>query len=167
MVRFYTADKHSTRPTGYNADSPMPGLNDIVGQTALKDLIRSKIQLARSGGLTLPHLLLSGDNETGKMTFATAIAQELGVTFTPVSGQTLVKFVDLSGLLSNMRPREILVIEESEGIPSPPVLELLVQSISSFQIKIQIGSGPGAREKHIRFYPIHSHRHHDQTLAGE
>ena len=49
-----------------------------------------------------------------------------------------------------MRPREILVIEESEGIPSPPVLELLVQSISSFQIKIQIGGGPGAREHAIR-----------------
>ena len=82
-------DKPSTRPTGYNADSPMPGLNDIVGQTALKDLIQSKIQLARSGGLTLPHLLLCGDNETGKMTFATAIAQELGVSFTSVSGPTL------------------------------------------------------------------------------
>jgi hypothetical protein len=126
----------------------MPGLNDIVGQTALKDLIRPKIQLARAGGLTLPHLLLCGEKECGKTTFGSAIAEELGVPLLSASGQTLVRFLDLSGLLINLGLHGVLVIGDIETIRSP-VSELLIQAISSFQITMEIGSGPGARKHTI------------------
>ena len=59
----------------------MHGLDDIIGQTALKDLIAPKIHLAKTIGVALPHLLFCGEKEQGKMTFASAIAEELGVQF--------------------------------------------------------------------------------------
>jgi Holliday junction resolvasome RuvABC ATP-dependent DNA helicase subunit len=123
---------------------PMPGLDNIVGQTALKGLIRSKIQLARSGGLTLPHLLLCGEKECGKMTFAGAVAGELGVPFSSAAGEGLVQPLDLNGLLTNLQPRDVLAISNIDAI-RPSVLELLVPAISAFQLAINIGVGPGAR----------------------
>jgi Holliday junction resolvasome RuvABC ATP-dependent DNA helicase subunit len=136
--------KRSTRPTGYNADSPMPGPNDIVGQVALKDLIRSKIDHARAGGLTLPHLLLCGEKECGKMTFATAIAEELGVPISSASGDSFVNPLDLSGMLTNVRPREILAIRDVDAV-RPSFVNRLVLAIASSEMQITIGTGSGAR----------------------
>ncbi len=126
----------------------MPGLNDIVGQTALKDLIRPKIQLAKSGGLTIPHLLLCGDKECGKTTFAIAIATELGVGFISTSGDRLVQMPDLTGILATVSPREILTINDIDAI-RPSVVDQLVLALSGFEIKITIGTGPGARTHRI------------------
>jgi len=123
----------------------MPGLDEIVGQTALKELMRPKIQFARAGGLTLPHLLLCGEKEHGKSTFAVAVAEELGVPFSSSSAGTLVNVLDLSGPLTNLRSGEILVMTDIDATIRPALLELLIQAISSFSMDINIGTGPGAR----------------------
>jgi Holliday junction resolvasome RuvABC ATP-dependent DNA helicase subunit len=46
---------------------------DFIGQTALKEKIRSTMRLALSSGDPLPHILLSGSPEMGKVTFARAL----------------------------------------------------------------------------------------------
>lgn len=122
----------------------MPGLNDFIGQTALKDLIRSKIQFAKAGGLALPHLLLCGERECGKMTFAADIAEELCVHFDSVSGDSWTQPQDLTGILTNVRHRSVLGISNIDTI-RPSMLGVLVPAISNFYMHIMIGAGPGAR----------------------
>jgi hypothetical protein len=128
----------------------MHGMNDIIGQTALKDLIGPKIQLAKTIGVALPHLLFCGEKEQGKMTFAAGIAQELGVPLGPLSTENLLTRLDLNGVLTNIKPRQILAIRDIDAI-RPDVLGHLVEAISRFRIEILIGSGPGARKLPMDF----------------
>jgi Holliday junction resolvasome RuvABC ATP-dependent DNA helicase subunit len=116
----------------------MPGLDEIVGQKALKDLIGSKVRFAKAGGLAFPHLLLCGEKEQGKITFAAAIAQELGVPFCSSSAGALEKPLDLTGALTNLKPCEIFVIGEIEAL-RPAFLDCLTLALSSFQMEIKIG----------------------------
>src|ERR1035441_6259886 len=116
----------------------MPGLDEIVGQTALKELIRAKVQFATAGGLAFPHLLLCGEREQGKITFAAAIAQELGVPFRSSSAGAFEKFLDLTGALINLKPREIFVIGDIEAF-RPDLLDRFIPALSSFQMEIMIG----------------------------
>jgi hypothetical protein len=122
----------------------MPGFDDFVGQATVKDLIQSKIRLANGTGTALPHLLLCGDKERGKATFATCIAQQMGVPCSSARAEALVRTLDLTGLLSNVRAREVLVIDEVDAL-RPPVLDDLVQAISTFRVDIIVGVGAGAK----------------------
>ena len=122
----------------------MPGLDDFVGQATVKDLLQSKIRLANATGTALPHLLLCGDKEQGKVTFATCIAQEMGVPCSCARAEGLAATLDLTGLLSNVRTRQLLVIGEVDAL-RPPVLDPFAQAISTFQVNITVGAGPGAR----------------------
>lgn len=63
---------------------------DFIGQTALKEKIRSTMRLALASGDTLPHIFLSGSQEMGKVTFARAIAREMGVTAHEVPGNNIL-----------------------------------------------------------------------------
>ena len=130
---------------GYNTGSQatMHRLDDFVGQSALKDLIRPKIELARASGIALPHLLLCGGAESGAMTFAAAVAGELQVSFTSASGKTLAS-QDLIGILSNVHARHIVAISDVDAL-RPPVLDGLVEALSNFQVSIRVGAGSGAR----------------------
>lgn len=116
----------------------MPGLNDFTGQTGLKELIQSKIRFAKASVISLPHLLISGEEEMGKMTFASAIADEMGMPFRCLAAENLVKILDLSGELVNVAPRQILAIRNVEVIRPAP-LDLLAQAVSSFSLGIKIG----------------------------
>jgi Holliday junction resolvasome RuvABC ATP-dependent DNA helicase subunit len=48
---------------------PVHTLDDLVGQTDLKDLLRPKIELAKAIRGALPHLLFCGEKEFGKLSF--------------------------------------------------------------------------------------------------
>jgi len=122
----------------------MPGFEDFIGQTAVKDLIRPKIKVARTTGTTLPHLLICGGKEHGKTTFAAAIAAEMGAQFSLVSGATLVSHLDLTGLASNLKNGQLFAVADVESV-APPVLEDLVEAISAFRITIRVGVGPSAK----------------------
>jgi HJR/Mrr/RecB family endonuclease len=122
----------------------MPGLDDFVGQATVKDLLQSKIRLANATGTALPHLLICGEKEQGKVTFATCIAHEMGVPCSSARADGLMATLDLTGLLSNVRARQILIIDEVDAL-RPSVLDYFVQAISTFRVDIMVGAGAGAR----------------------
>jgi hypothetical protein len=122
----------------------MSGLDNFIGQTAIKDLMRPKIRVAKATGTTLPHLLLCGEKEQGKLTLAAAIAEEMSMPFSSVSAESLAKMLDLSGLLSNVHSGQIVAISDVE-ILQPSIADALVEAISTFRVHIQVGVGPGAR----------------------
>ncbi|MBL8290919.1 MAG: AAA family ATPase, partial [Bryobacterales bacterium] len=87
-------------------------LADFTGQSKLKEILAIAITAAKARGEALDHVLLHGPPGLGKTTLASIIAQELGVPFDLTSGPILQKKLDLTGILSNIRDRQVFFIDE-------------------------------------------------------
>lgn len=119
-------------------------LADFTGQSKLKEILAIAITAAKARGEALDHVLLHGPPGLGKTTLASIIAQELGVPFDLTSGPILQKKLDLTGILSNIRDRQVFFIDEVHRL-LPDVEEMLYSALEDFRVDIVIGAGPGAR----------------------
>src|SRR6202042_2257072 len=123
-------------------------LADFTGQTRLKENLAIAIAAARKRGEAMDHVLLYGPPGLGKTTLASIIAEELEVTFDQTSGPVLQKKLDLSGILSNIKPRQVFFIDEIHRL-LPDIEEMLYSALEDFHLDILIGTGPGARTHSI------------------
>jgi Holliday junction DNA helicase RuvB len=89
-------------------------------------------------------VLLYGPPGLGKTTLATIIAAELEVPIEQTAGPILQKKLDLTGVLSNIRARQVFFIDEVHRL-LPDVEEMLYSALEDFRVDILIGTGPGAR----------------------
>src|SRR5437773_8057639 len=119
-------------------------LKDFTGQTKLKENLAIGIEAARQRGEALDHILLYGPPGLGKTTLAAIVAEELEVPFEQTSGPVLQKKLDLTGILSNVRLRQVFFIDEIHRL-LPDVEEMLYSALEDFRVDILIGAGPGAR----------------------
>src|SRR5690348_6922788 len=119
-------------------------LADFTGQSKLKENLSIAIEAARMRGEAMDHVLLYGPPGLGKTTLASIIAEELEVTFTTTSGPVLQKKLDLTGILSNIRARQVFFIDEIHRL-LPDVEEMLYSALEDFRVDILVGVGPGAR----------------------
>ncbi len=119
-------------------------LADFTGQGKLKENLKIAIEAARMRGEAMDHVLLYGPPGLGKTTLASIIAEELEVTFTASSGPVLQKKLDLTGILSNIRARQVFFIDEVHRL-LPDVEEMLYSALEDFRVDILVGAGPGAR----------------------
>jgi Holliday junction DNA helicase RuvB len=119
-------------------------LDEFTGQGKVKEILAIAIQAARQRGEALDHVLLCGPPGLGKTTLAAIISNELDVGFEQTSGPILQKKLDLTGILSNIRPRQVFFIDEIHRL-LPDVEEMLYAALEDFRVDILIGTGPGAR----------------------
>ncbi len=119
-------------------------LNDFIGQSKLKENLSIAIAAANARGEAMDHVLLYGPPGLGKTTLAAIIAEELGANFDQTSGPVLQKKLDLTGILSNIRARQVFFIDEIHRL-MPDVEEMLYSALEDFRVDILIGAGPGAR----------------------
>jgi holliday junction DNA helicase RuvB len=119
-------------------------LADFTGQNKLKENLSIAIAAARMRGEAMDHVLLYGPPGLGKTTLASIIAEELGVGFTTTSGPVLQKKLDLTGILSNIKARQVFFIDEVHRL-MPDVEEMLYSALEDFRVDILVGVGPGAR----------------------
>ncbi|MCC7497830.1 MAG: Holliday junction branch migration DNA helicase RuvB [Bryobacterales bacterium] len=119
-------------------------LADFTGQAKLKENLAIAIEAARRRGEAMDHVLLYGPPGLGKTTLANIIATELEVGFDQTSGPILQKKLDLTGILSNIRARQVFFIDEIHRL-LPDVEEMLYSALEDFRVDILIGAGPGAR----------------------
>jgi Holliday junction DNA helicase RuvB len=119
-------------------------LDDFAGQPKIKEILKIAVEAARQRGEAMDHVLLYGPPGLGKTTLANIIAQELGVGITQTSGPVLQKKLDLVGILSNIREREVFFVDEVHRL-QPDVEEMIYSALEDFRMDILVGTGPGAR----------------------
>src|SRR5207244_11297620 len=128
-------------------------LAEFIGQPKVKENLSVAIEAARSRGEALDHVLLYGPPGLGKTTLATIIANELRVPFQQTSGPTLQFKGDLTAVLTNLRDKQVLFIDEVHGL-QPSLEEILYSALEDYQLDIMIGQGPSARTHTLELKPF-------------
>ena len=128
-------------------------LDEYIGQERVRDNLVVSITAARQRGEALDHVLLYCPPGLGKTTLAYVIGNELGVPVRSTSGPVLEKPGDLAAMLSNLKEREVLFIDEIHRM-SPIIEEILYPAMDDYQIDIMIGQGPSARSVKLPVPPF-------------
>ena len=111
------------------------------------------IEAAKSRGEALDHVLFYGPPGLGKTTLANIVANELAVEFQQTSGPTLQIKGDLTAILTNVREKQVLFIDEVHRL-QPALEELLYSALEDYKLDIIIGQGPSARTHTIDVQPF-------------
>jgi Holliday junction DNA helicase RuvB len=119
-------------------------LEEYIGQDRVRENLVVSITAARQRNEALDHVLLYGPPGLGKTTLAYVIGNELGVTVRATSGPVLEKPGDLAAMLSALKVREVLFIDEIHRMPAT-IEEILYPAMEDYEIDIVVGQGPSAR----------------------
>src|SRR3954469_6791789 len=119
-------------------------LADFEGQPHVKEQLSIAIEAAKRRGEAMDHVLLCGPPGLGKTTLAGIIAQELSVVMDQTAGPVLQKKLDLTGILSNVRAKQVFFVDEIHRL-MPDIEEILYSALEDFHVDLVIGQGPGAR----------------------
>jgi Holliday junction DNA helicase RuvB len=85
----------------------------------------------------------------GKTTLAHVIANEMGVPVRVTSGPVIEKAGDLAAILSNLREKEVLFIDEVHRL-GRAVEEILYPAMEDYALDFVIGRGPSARSIRLK-----------------
>jgi Holliday junction DNA helicase RuvB len=119
-------------------------LAEFIGQEKAKEQLAIALEAAKSRGEALDHVLLFGPPGLGKTTLATIIANEMEVTYQQTSGPALQIQGDLTAILTNLREKQVLFLDEIHRL-QPVLEEKLYTALEDYKLDIIIGQGPGAR----------------------
>ena len=128
-------------------------LREFIGQQKVKDNLSIALEAARSRNEPLDHVLLYGPPGLGKTTLANIIANEMNAAFQQTSGPTLQIKGDLTAILTNVRDKQVLFIDEVHRL-QPALEELLYSALEDYKLDIIIGQGPAARTHTIDVKPF-------------
>src|SRR5271156_527619 len=128
-------------------------LREFIGQEKAKEQLAIALTAAKSRGEALDHVLLFGPPGLGKTTLATIIANELDVGFQQTSGPALQIQGDLTAILTNLRDRQVLFLDEIHRL-QPVMEEKLYTALEDYKLDIMIGTGPSARTHVMEIKPF-------------
>jgi len=128
-------------------------LDEVVGQSDLREKLAIAIQAARQRGEPLEHLLFHGPPGLGKTTLAHVVAAEMGAGIKTTSGPALTRPADLVGILTNLRRGDVLFIDEVHRL-GPVVEEFIYPAMEDFRIDITVDRGSFARTINVPLQPF-------------
>ncbi len=128
-------------------------LEEFVGQDQIKANLSVFIEAAKNRGEALDHVLLYGSPGLGKTCLAGIIANELGVSMHVTSGPAIERAGDLAAILTNMKARDVLFIDEIHRL-NRVVEEILYPAMEDYALDIVLGKGPSARSIRLDLQPF-------------
>ena len=143
-------DTHLTDPEPQEEDLAVEqtlrpsSFDEFVGQFDVVENLKLYIEACRKRNDALDHVLLFGPPGLGKTTLAYIISRELDVNLKQTSGPVLERAADLAGLLTNLRFRDVLFIDEVHRMNNV-IEEYLYSAMEDYAIDILIDRGPSAR----------------------
>ncbi|WP_371265392.1 Holliday junction branch migration DNA helicase RuvB [Pleurocapsa sp. PCC 7319] len=144
----------NTQETEQNEDKIRPQrLEDYIGQKDLKGILNIAIAAAKGRKDPLDHLLLYGPPGLGKTTMSLILAAEMEVNCKITSAPALERPRDITGLLVNLKPGDILFIDEIHRL-NRMTEELLYPAMEDFRLDVTIGKGQTAKTRSIPLPPF-------------
>ncbi len=128
-------------------------LADFLGQARLKENLGLFMEAARTRKEALDHVFLIGPPGLGKTTLAFIVANELETECKVTSAPALEKPKDLAGILTTLRERSVLFIDEVHRL-KPAIEEMLYIAMEDYELDWVIGQGPAARTIRIPVPPF-------------
>ncbi len=123
--------------------------SEFTGQKKVKENLKVFIESAKKLKESLDHVLFTGPPGLGKTTLANIIANELNAEIISTSGPVIEKPGDLAGMLTKLKDKQILFIDEIHRIPKV-VEEFLYSAMEEYKLDIIIDSGPASRSIPIK-----------------
>jgi len=119
-------------------------LSDYIGQRNVIDTLSLFINAVKKRGEPSEHVLFYGPPGIGKTTLAYIIANELIGDIKVTSGSAISKSGDLAAILTNLKDKDVLFIDEIHRLPKN-IEEMLYSVMEEYCLDIVIGKGPSAR----------------------
>ena len=124
-------------------------LDDLIGQDRVRENLFILIEAAKKRDEALDHVLLYGPPGLGKTTLSHVIANEMDMPIRVTSGPAIERAGDLAAILSNLREKEVLFIDEVHRL-GRVVEEILYPAMEDFALDFVIGKGPSARSIRLK-----------------
>ena len=128
-------------------------LADYIGQKDLKEVLEIALQAAKARGEAMDHLLLYGPPGLGKTTISLILASEMEVNCKITAAPALERPRDITGILVNLNPGDILFIDEIHRL-NRMTEELLYPAMEDARLDITIGKGQNARTRSLSLPPF-------------
>lgn len=127
--------------------------SEFIGQHKVVDNIDLMVKSAIMRNQAMDHVLLSGPPGLGKTSLAMLISKALGSELHLVSGPAIEKKGDIAAVLTNLKPKDVLFIDEIHRMHIT-VEEILYSAMEDFRLDILIGQGASARTMQIDLAPF-------------
>lgn len=128
-------------------------LAEFIGQSELKNKLDIFVSAAKMRGDSLDHTLFCGPPGLGKTSLAHVMAKEMNSDLIATSGPALEKAGDLAAIPMNLKPKDVLFIDEIHRL-NRVVEESLYPALEDFQLDIVVGEGPSARVMKLKLPPF-------------
>ena len=124
-------------------------LADLIDQDRVRENLAILIEAAKRRNEALDHVLFYGPPGLGKTTLAHVTANEMDMPIRVTSGPAIERAGDLAAILSNLREKEVLFIDEVHRL-GRVVEEILYPAMEDFALDFVIGKGPSARSIRLK-----------------